>query len=341
MKRPIGLILSAIGLSLAAFFLLLLTLMTVFASIHARNQPSISAASSATPHFLTHLMLAVSVFYIILTIWAILTVIGILRLRSWGRYSILIIGGGLSALGLIAALFTLSGRTMFSAQPTQPLLDPHIVSAVFLVITVFYLFIAAIGIWWLVYFNLQPVRNLFANASLLSLPSASAGPFSRTPTAIKIISGFLLLGSVCCLLCIFLPFPVFFFGFILPPAAAHILYVSFAVISAFAGYGLLRLQESARLLTIGFLIFGSCNLALLALPWYQARLSQYTRQLSSYVPTVPGQSPVSLTSTNTIYLICAIWGVVVYGVILWLLHRYRAAFRTPAPPPNPNPMLEA
>jgi hypothetical protein len=341
MKRPIGLILSAIGLSLAAFFLLLLTVLMAFAGIHARNQPSIFAAPSAS-HFLTYLMLAVSVFYALLTIWAILTVIGILRLRLWARYSILIIGSGLSVLGLLAALFTLMGRTMFSAQPTRPLLDPQIMSAVFLSLTVFYLFIAAIGIWWLVYFNLRPVRDLFANPftnpSLLS-QSTGTSPFSRTPTAIKIIAGFLLLGAVCCLLCIFLPFPAFFFGFILPPTAAHILYICFAIISAFAGYGLLHLKESARLLTIGFLIVGSCNLVLVTLPWYQARFSQYTTQLTSYVPTAPGQTPVSPTYNAAIYLVCAIFGVVVYGVLLWLLHRHRAAFKEPpSPPPT---MLEA
>jgi hypothetical protein len=248
MKRPVGLILSAIGLSLAAFFLLLTTALMIFAGINARNQPSISA----TPHFVMYLMLAVSVFYALLTVWAILTVIGILRLRSWGRYSILIIGGGLSVLGLLAALFTLLGRTMFSAQPTRPPLDPHMMSAVFLLLTVFYLFIAAVGVWWLVYFNLRPIRDLFTNSSLLTEPSASSSPFSRTPTAIKIISGFLLLGSACCLLCIFLPFPTFFLGFIFPPPWAHIIYICFAIISAFAGYGLLHLKESARLLTIGF-----------------------------------------------------------------------------------------
>jgi hypothetical protein len=333
MKRPVGLILSAVVLSLAALFLLLMTALMVFAGVFARNQPSISAA----PHFVTYLMLALSVFYAALSVWAILTVIGILRLRSWGRYSILIIGGGLSALGLLAALFTLVGRTMSATQPAQPI-DPHIMSVLFLFLTLFYLFLAAIGIWWLVYFNLRSIRDLFANPSQLS-QSATERLFSRTPTAIKIIGGFLLFGSLCCLMCIFLPFPGFFFGFILPPADARIIYVCFAIISALAGYGLLRLKESARLLTIGFLIIGTCNLAFVALPSYQARFSQYAAQLTSYLPTMPGQPQVIPTYNSAFYLVCAIVGIVFYGLIFWLLHRHRAAFKTPEPPPQA--MLEA
>src|SRR5271156_2340944 len=132
MKRPIGLILSAIVLSLAALFLLLLTALTAFASIFAQHQPSIAA----TPHFALYLMLAVSAFYAVLATWAIFTVIGILRLRSWGRYSILIIGGGLAFIGVLAAAFSLVfSRTMLPALQAQQLMtNPHLMSIVFMVV---------------------------------------------------------------------------------------------------------------------------------------------------------------------------------------------------------------
>lgn len=292
MKPPIGLILSAIVLSLAGLFLLLLTALTAFASIFAQHQPSIAA----TPHFALYLMLTVSAFYAVLAIWAIFTVIGILRLRSWGRYSILIIGGGLAVIGILAAAFSLlfSRAMPLALQAQQPTVNPHLMSFVLMVVAAFYLLIAAIGVWWLVYFNLRSVREIFSNPAMLVPSSTNAsGNFGRTPTAIKIIGGFLLFSALCCLLCAFLPFSAFLFGFIIPPGATHIIYVGFAAVAAFAGYGLLRLKESARLLTIVFLILGCCNILLAILPWYRARFCLYMTQLIAAMPQCqanPGSS---------------------------------------------------
>ncbi|MGD0442658.1 MAG: hypothetical protein ABSA39_01860 [Edaphobacter sp.] len=336
MKRPVGLVLSAIVLGLAAFFLLLTTALMVFAGILARNQPSISAA----PHFVTYLMLALSVFYSALSVWAILTVIGILRLRSWARYSILIIGGGLAVIGCFAALFTVLGRTMMSRLPTQqPAVDPHVMTAVFLFLAAFYLLIAAVGIWWLVYFNLRPVREIFQNPNaLLSSDAATSVRLSRVPTAIKIIGGFLLFSAIMCLFCILLPFPAFILGFILTPTATHILYLGFAALTATMGYGLLRLKESARILTIAFQIFGCVNIGLATLPWYQAQFRLYMTQITSSMLAFPTQ-PQTFAYGRTFILLSCLWCLIIYGVVIWLLHRHRAAFKTP--PSLPPTMLEA
>lgn len=143
MKRPVGLILSAILLSVAALPLLLTALAAFAAS--SQHQPSLAAM----PHFALYLMLAVSAFYAVLAIWAIFTVIGILRLRSWGRYSILIIDGGLAVIGVLADAFTLLfSRTMLPAfQAQQPTANPHLISFVLMAVAAFYLLIAAIRIW--------------------------------------------------------------------------------------------------------------------------------------------------------------------------------------------------
>jgi hypothetical protein len=270
----------------------------VMAGIFAdKNHPFIASAPAATPHFFLYLMLAVAVFYAMLAAWATLTVIGILRLRSWARYSILIIGGGLAVLGLFAAVGTLVSHTMLpnlSAQ--QPNADPRILFAVFFVLTAFYLFVSAIGVWWLIYFNLRAIRDLFSGTRF-QIPSSTGIPASPNPvpTPIKIIAVFLFIGSACCLLCLFLPFPAFFLGFILPLTATQVLYLALAALAAFAGYGLLRLKESARLLTMASLILGFCNVAMAALPWYQSRFQTYTPDHSFdavdvWAASIPGHS---------------------------------------------------
>jgi len=335
MKRPIGLILSAIVLGLATLLLLLMTALTAFAAIFSGRQPSIATS----PHWVIYLMLAVSIFYAALAVWGILTVIGILRLRSWARYSILIIGGGLAVFNVIAIFGTLLSRTMLpTLQAQQPAVDPNIMSIVFVVLTVIYLLVAMIGIWWLIYFNLRSIRELFSNPAMLVQSSSSAvGKFSRVPTAIMIIGCLLIFSAASCLICALLPFPAFLMGFILPPAVTHVFYLCLAALFAFMGYGLLRLKESARLLTIAFLIWGSCNILMAALPWYQAKFRLYMAQMFAAMPAIPGQPKVLFPYSSTVVLISCIWCLIFYGVIFWLLHRHRGAFQTAVPP---QPMLE-
>jgi len=334
MKRPIGIILSAIVLSLAALFHLLMTAVMALAGLFTGNQP----ASPAMPHFAMFLALGVSVFYAILAVWAILTVIGILRLRLWARYSILVIGGGLAALGVLMALGTALSRNMLSTIPARgPAPDPHMMALVFAVMTVMYVLIAAVGIWWLVYFNLRSTRQLFLASSLN--PDFNASGLPHRPIAITILAGFFFYSAACCGIFAFLPFPAFLLGFILPVKAGHVLYLAFALLSAFIGYGLLRLKESARLATIALLVFGCCHIMLSPLPWYQAQFSLYMAQFTAAFPTYPNQSPAMFPFTPALMLTFGAFALVIYAVLFWLLHRHRAAFNTPAPPAEP--LLEA
>ncbi len=335
MKRPIGLILSAIVLGLIALFLLLIAALMAFSGTFAAHQP----AFAASRHFILYLMLAIGAFYAVLTVWAILTVIGILRLRQWGRYSILIIGGGLAAFNLFTAFFTILSRTVLSGlTPQQPTVDPHITFLVTAFMIGINLLFAAVGIWWLIYFNLRSTRELFSDQDHLLQAPAFPGRFSRTPTAIKIIGCFLLFSAFCTLLGAVLPFPAFILGFILSPTGSHIMYLGFAVLMAWTGYGLLRLSESARQVTIAILILGCCNIFVAALPSYQAQFRLYIAQLMSAIPTMPGQPETFFNYSRTFIIISCVPFIIVYGFVLWLLHRHRAAFKSPIPPP---PMLEA
>ena len=324
MKRPLGIILSAIVLGLAALGLLLITALMAVSSVFIFHQP----LTPATPHFFVYIMVAISVLHTALAVWAVLTVIGILRLRSWARYSILVIGGCLTAISLLSLFTVTITRSM---MPPQPGVDPHITQIVYLAFAFFYALTAAIGIWWLVYFNRHPIRELFRNPVLLSAFSDNtAGNLKRTPTAIKILGYFYLFGAVCLIPFIFLPFPALILGLIVPAKAAHFLYLVFAILAVLLGYGLLRLKESARLVAIALVIFGCVNTTLGLLPWYQNQFRQYMAQFMAIFPTLPNQ-PAPALPYNTAMVIFT--GVVSLGTnlfILWLLHRNRSAF-TPQP----------
>jgi hypothetical protein len=135
------------------FFQFLTAGLMAFASIFSHNQPTMVEA----PHFVTLLMLAFSVFYAALAVWVILTVIGILRLRSWARYSILIIGGGLAGIGVFGAFAMLVSReTLPTIQAQQPTADPRILTIAFAVMIAMALLVAAVGVWWLIYFTRRP-----------------------------------------------------------------------------------------------------------------------------------------------------------------------------------------
>ena len=334
MKRPIGLILSAIVLGLIALFLLLIAALMAFSGTFAAHQP----AFAASRHFILYLMLAIGAFYAVLTVWAILTVIGILRLRHWGRYSILIIGGGLAAFNLLAVVFTILSRLVPGLTPQQQAIDPHITFVVTVFMVGVNLLFAAIGIWWLIYFNLRATRELFSNPLHLLHAPAFHGRFSRTPTAIKIVGCLLLFSAFCTLFGAVLPFPAFLLGFILSPTESHIMYLCLAALMAWTGYGLLGLSDPARLVTIALLVLGCCNIFLASLPWYQAQFRLYIAQLMSEVPTIPGQPETFFNYSRTFIVVSCVPFIVVYGFVLWLLHRHRAAFKSPIPPP---PLIEA
>ncbi|MBB5316752.1 hypothetical protein [Tunturibacter empetritectus] len=335
MKRPIGLIFSAVVLSLAALFLLLISSLMAFAGISAGHQPTVPA----TPHFVTYLMIAISGFYIALAIWAILTVIGILRLRSWARYSILIIGGGLAFISILAVFGLLLSRTMLpTLQTQQPAADPRITFIVFLVMGAINLLVAAVGIWWLIYFNRRAVRELFQNPVLASEHPGTAGSAVKSaPLAITLLACFFLFGAVCCIPLLFLPLPAFLLGFILPIPLARAFYLVCVIFISVIGYGLIKLREPARIAAIAFLILGICNAALTFLPWYQAQFRQYTANFISMIPTMPGQPTPSYFYSSTMIISSGMVGLIINLFLIWLLQRHRAAFRVPPP----ETMLEA
>jgi len=108
---------------------------------------------------------------------------GSLPVAPLARYSVLVIGGGLALINGIQMLFT--AIWLFVPMPVAPTVDAsqaHTTLAatkiVFAVLALIYAVLCAVGISWLVYFNLKWVREVLRarRARLLRVPAHSRSP---------------------------------------------------------------------------------------------------------------------------------------------------------------------
>jgi hypothetical protein len=341
MKRPIGLILTSILLALEAGFLLLLAAIMTFTGVATSRSPAIAASPVAGAKFLLIFSLGMAAGFALFAAWAISTLVGLLRLRNWARVSMLILAGGQTFVGLIGAVGMLA--MIFIPLPIPANQTPHLQAIAFSVLGLFYAVVAAVGIWWLVYFRRAAMRELFLNPSrdIAGIPPdaflpgrtfGKPGRFAHVPAPIMIIGSLYLLSTFICALLAFLPFPAFMMGFIFSGVGAHILYLSIAVFAGAIGYGLLRLANWARVATLVMLGIGFLNAGLALLPWYETRFRIYNRQItdSMHLPA----PAILMPDLTHFYIVSGAVTIVLFnGAIFWFLQRYKRAFLAPPPPP--------
>ena len=113
MKRPSGVIVSTIFLLLGSLFQLLMAVCMALAGailqslIHSGIHPGAGPAMPM-PAWMLIFMYAICGFCVALTGWGILTAVGLFRLRRWARYSVLVIAGCLTLIGLPAMLISMA-----------------------------------------------------------------------------------------------------------------------------------------------------------------------------------------------------------------------------------------
>jgi hypothetical protein len=267
--------------------------------------------------------------FVALSVWEILTAIGLFRVRRWARYSVLIIGGALALISLFSLVVTLvlliaplPGAAGMDASQVQHM---HSISrVVFGVIALFYAFLGALGVSWLVYFNLKKVRDIFAG-----LPGQA--PESPRPFLISLLAVLSLIGAAGCLLFMFMPLPGVIFGLILHGWWKAAFYLVHAALLAAAGIGLLRLLEWGRLLTMALQVIGVAQHVV-----YLVRPSLYLRYTAEVNQIInPMQQPPSpLQIQSLLHSVSFGIGILFLGAIIAVLHYYRGAFARPAEPPQ-------
>ena len=241
--------------------------------------------------------------FAVVGIW---TSVGLFRLRSRARTSILIFAGFLAGCSIFALLMTM-------VVPIPPATTAATEQTFRRMMAVMFGVPLAIAVWWLIQFNTQSTKAAFASP-------AGAAAFPR-PLSITLIAWATIVGAASLLFPILGRMPVFLFGAIINGWIAVVIYAFFAALSLYIGKGLLDLRERARVVAIGWFTFSLVHVSLVALvPSLRQRMFELQR---SVVQNQPNPIPFDQgVFTNVLLGLAAIMA----AIAIWFLIRNRAAF---------------
>ena len=297
MQRPAGVTASAVVTFLGSALVLLLGGLMI--AMSRRPAPGGGAVAAV-----------VGVVFVALAALGIWTGLSLLRLRPWARTSILVFAGilaGISAISAIAAL----------VMPASPGADAQRAAALAWVgplVAALYMVPLGIGVWWLVYFNRPRARAAFQGAREPGMPP-------RRPLSISIFGWLGIFGGAMSLLGAALRWPVLVGHHVATGWSAVLVFLVFAGVNLYLGWGLLRLSERARRLSIVWSALTMAHTLYVTLaPGAWARMAEVQRALPFPVPAETPIEPAQLTVPFTLL------GVVVGAVFIWILVRARPAF---------------
>jgi hypothetical protein len=336
LKRLPGVIVSAVLLIIGSLFQLLMAALMGFSAfiVNQRLPQASNSHLPAQPAWLPWFSVAIAAVCLGLATWGIITSVGLLRMRHWARYSLLVIAGSFLVFGLPGMLMMIV-MTMVPI-PAPAGIDPahaHTMQfaqrIVFVIIALFYAAISSIGIWWLVYFNRKAVREAFSSAS-------ESPAMSRRPFLISVLAILNFAGAPMCVLMAMIPIPFGIFGLIVDGWPKSFTLLAFAALIAVAGVGLWRLQEWGRRTAIALQLIGFINcLFFLARP---SVLQRYQEDVNRSLNVSQAQQlPAHFQSTIQIASFAI--GMFMILAILGVLHYYQGAFKQPSSPAPSQPEL--
>jgi hypothetical protein len=297
MGRPVGVTASAIVAIIGSVFALLFAVLAVASLFIAATQPQ----APNKPQF----VLAGAAMFAVLAGVGIWTSVGLFRLRSWARTSILVFAGFLAAMCIFSLPVTMAVRM----PPEMASAEQSFRRTMALAFGIPFV----IAVWWLIQFNTRSTKAAFAS------PIADAAP--PRPLIITVIAVATIAGGATSLFGILTRSPVFLFGAVFTGWAAGVIYAVFTALSLYIGKGLLDLREEARVLAIGWFAFSLVHMGVVMLvPPVRQRMLDFQLSLAPNqrepIPFDPGML------MNVSFAIAAILA----AITIWLLIRNRAAF---------------
>jgi hypothetical protein len=298
MSKPVGVTASAIVAILGSIFALLLAVLSVASLFVGTTKPQ-------PPNGAQFVVGSAALFaaFAGLGIW---TSVGLFRLRSWARTSILVFAGFLAACAAFSLLITM-------AVPIPPEFTAGTERIFRRIMAVMFGIPLSVGVWWLIQFNTQSTKAAFAS------PAADATP--GTPMSITVIAWALIVGGASCILLIPAGIPAFLFGATFNGWIAGVIYALFGALGLYMGKGLLDLRERARILAIGWFGFAFVHTSLVTLvPSLRQRMFELQRGLEQN-QSHPNPFDQGMM-TNLMFAFTAILA----ATAIWFLIRNRAAF---------------
>jgi hypothetical protein len=327
MKRPAGVTVSAVvvfigsGLTFVAAPLMLLGL----AVSPAGNMPAFTRDAG----------LIMAVFMLGFAVWGVVTAINLLQLREWARISMIVFSGLLLVMAVPGLLMMLVMPLPVPPAPAVPSGEAmpsmeHLMTAMRIIMAVFYALLALLGGWWLYFFNSRPIREQFRGAGTAAsawvpdtlAPAALPGSPKR-PVSITIIAYLALLGACMVPFLRVFNMPVTFLGSYFTGAQASLIVIGQMSVQFFMGYGLLKLEKWGRSLAIYYFNFAIFNsIIFVILPGAQARYQEATAAMQSSMGLPPSQFQVPIWFS----LVFSLPAIIIQ---LWFVVTRKQAFEGP------------
>jgi hypothetical protein len=322
MNRSVGVTVSAAVVIFGSGLALLAGVMMLFASSSGLPIPENQV------HFVKYFMVVMALVLFAVGAWGIASGMGLLRLRESSRISMLVFSA-------LLVFLCIPGLLMFLFMPfpppgtaASPELTKDMLAATRIFMVVLYGILAALGGWWLYFFNKRSTKDQFLKVKIPGMegmPGAGViSPYAR-PLSITLIAWYLLISAFIGVLGLSMNPPVFFLGFFFKGSSASILMFVLALLQSFIGFGLLKLRLWGRTLAIyyfQFLIFNSLTMVLI--PGTQARFEQAMSEMLSDMQGTIGTPPPPMHFPIWFGVIFA---VPLLGLLLWIVVSRKEAFQ--------------
>ncbi len=264
MKRSAGVTFIAILSMIGSVLVLLIGILLIV--VMALFPPPPSNPQIPAPFFKV-LILFGALVYIGPSIWGILTSVGLFRLRKWARISILV-------FSILLILMAVPSGLISFLIPTPEVkgADPGFFPVFRILMAGFWLMLAAIGTWWLIFFTRSGVKAQFEPSAVLSPLQAIPGTIPvpvvpslpdkpRRPVSFTVIACLMLLGALFMPIAFLMHTPGIVLTRIVTGPKAVVYYIAVTVLSLYVGIGLLRLRPLARKVGIVYSILLLINSA--------------------------------------------------------------------------------